>query len=342
MIKLLRYEIKKMLPIIIFTSAIISIIHFLTFVKIDHVHIYNPEYAPVAVNSPLVFITIYGMLLAFIAPLVFFYKMRRINVDHYYQLPIKKEKIYIIHYIVGLLFIIIPITICFIVNMIQIVTKPNLFDMKYAFIFFGTLILILITSYTIFSFSFTRCNNIIDGILNIFLYTILPFFIISSLLLIFNVINKENLMFIPENNGFYGLIYTPISKLTYNLNEAFLGHSNEFTTLDFISFGCWGAAAIILGILSIVLIKHDKAENSMQKSESWFGHKTIVPIITITTISFFTIDEYFILGLLTISIVSYGLYALAERNIKIGKKNLIVLGICIAVGVLLSIITGLY
>ena len=334
MIKLLRYEIKKMLPAYIFITAVLIIISYLSNMNATYISDNNFN----AINSPLSSYAFFGGILTLIAPIVYMFKMKKINVDHYYQLPLKREKIYIIHYIVGLLMIMIPLAISFLVTMAQVCSKEHIFDLKYAYLYFLVLMISLTVMFTIFSFAFSRCNTYVDGILNVFSFSYVPFIIILAFLNITTLIDDYNSVWYSFN----GIIFTPLGILTNKFNSLFCNKTATFVASDFIIFGCWAFAAIIFGILSVILIKYDKAENSMQKSDSWFGYKIILPIITICILSLGVFDESYVFILLGTSITMYGLYALAERNIKIGKKNLIVLGICIAVGVLLSIITGLY
>lgn len=327
MTKALLYEIKKQIPYLLFATISLVLINWLSFNDFTYINEYNPNIIP---TSPLFIYAIYGGILTLCSTGGYLFKMSKLHADLYLQLPIKKEKIYLIHYLVGIVKILIPITLAYLSTVLQISLHENLYDMLPALPYYFVLILCLISLYTIFSFAFTRCSNPADGGLNILAYMFILSLVLSTIYYLFNF-----------DLGFKGFVFEPLTILTKKYLIYMNGCFEVFSTPEIVSLIVWSIITIILGFLMFYLIRYDKTEDTMQISKTWFGPKTMFPTITICSIILYVHDELFFLPLIGIIIIMYGLYSIHSKNFKIGKKNAIIFISSILIGLIIAIIKNL-
>ena len=178
--KLLAYYLKKRFHIVLILSAImvtiltvfISNINFIHNAPVwDQTYEHIIGYEPVAVNSPIGYLTVFSCLLATIVPLFeFYFKMKKISIDQQYSLPIKREKLFLTKYIVVLFIILASLTIAYIWMIFITSLKENIFNMGYIYLYYPVLIGLTSVLYTIICFVYTRANTFFDGLINILFY----------------------------------------------------------------------------------------------------------------------------------------------------------------------------
>ena len=328
----LKYYIKERLSVIgIITTicVIISVISLLNseFIVRDGVYIYGIDeisYYNIASDTQLGIFSTLACILVLVVPIFEFkFKMSKITVDQMYSLPIKREKLFITKYIIGLIDIIIPISVAYFITVIWILLSKNLFTCIYYLPFYFVLLFTIIISYTIIVFAFTRGNTIIDGIINIAMYCLALFFltliidrvISTRLCSYFTVLSPivsfttlfENLLMMESHSQI------PTYKFSYD-KEIFIGIIVNFVL------------AAVLGFLFIYLNKRDKSENSMQKSYSWFSYKVFIPYYLTVLCLLFASDSILIIPILSL-IGGYLMYAIYNRSFKITwKQALIIVG----------------
>lgn len=345
--KYLRFHIKDSLPQIILFIVITLISCFSLSIDgyIHHNHYYNYD-SPT--NNPLTMIAVIGIVLSVGVPIIeFSYRMRKITIDQMYSFPIKREKIFLAHYITGYIKILIPVTVAVIYFLIDLSVKEHLFDVFYIIPFYFSLLGTLLIGYSFVTFIFMRGNTVGDGLINM-LFGI--FFIPAIIALITfhqpysyptNAMNSLNIDF---GDGF---IFKPVIDIIeyfqgemewYALSQ--IKQANEYLELPHFSansFG-WLIFHAIFGIasfvLSIILVKKDKSENSMGISNSWFSYKIMIPVY-LFVISYTAINAEFIAWLF-ILIGGFLMYVIYRRTLKIKIIDVIIIVSCVLGGLVIS------
>ncbi len=281
-------------------------------------------------NSPLAAITTTGCILATIVPMFeFYFKMRKVNIDQMYSLPITKKKLYLTKYLIGLCVVIVPIIIMSIYCFLYILLSDHVFNLIYYLPWIFALILVLAVIYTIVTFIYTRCNTYYDGVINIvlaiFALALIPLFV------------DRNETYI----GDYNLLYSPANLIT-TLFDAYFGVSpwqsisvEEALILDareIVSLSIYLALAVVSFVLFILLLKYDKAEDATEITNSIFTYKTAIPYYVILLIA---ISGY-LSAVVMCAIGGYIGYVIYQRSFNIKLKNAIILIICIVVGIVFS------
>ena len=301
-------------------------------------------------NSPLLSV-IAGIMttMCFIAPvLVYSFKMNKRCVDCYYALPLKKSKLYLVKTIIGLMMVLVPFTVAFWVTFLIFLIRPNNpYEMGWFVPAYFGLIFFAICLYGYNAFAFTRANSTIDGIVFmigyqsvIFLIVLLPFVWSGG-----ELFKAQYLLdFIPE----WGSIF-----FTLHMEGKVVGASvlNDYGTVGFtmtaMTFILPALRAVAGYGLMFVLLKYDKAEDSQQVSNSWFGYKTLIPIFAATIIGLI-VGAVLELSL-SLAVVVFVMFAIAafvlvivwRRKFVFGKTGWIVYGVSLGAGLVLAVITAL-
>lgn len=334
MIKMIKYNFKKRYLFIITTTIVLlalslEFIHNRLFVgAIYEPHSFDLVDGPL--NPPLGFVATMGCILSIIIPIVEFkFKMKKISIDQMYSMPIKREKLYLSNFLFGFIEILIPITVLFIDLIITILLSNHMYELKYLFIYYICLIGLVFILYSTVSFFFTRGNTLFDGIMNIIFISLIFALFINSI----NSFYRSS--FIGDWERYRSFtIFSPIINVTnyymdktceksmLEINPNYLVDTfdlNKIISLILIVF-----VGIVSFILFIILNKNDKAENSMDISNSWFSYKVFIPAyVLLFSISSANTND--LLSFIAVNVVGYIGYATYRRGLKLKKIDYILL-----------------
>ncbi len=334
MIKLLKYYTKKRAYIVGIISLILVLLAVLLY-KDGYIYTYkrgellvdNPQ------NCPISFYAVLGAILATIIPMFEFnFKMRKVSIDEYYSFPIKREKFYLVKFIIGFLEVLLPMTIFFLYTLIDIAMSDHLFDLIQYFYFYLLSIPVMASIYSIISFVYAKCNTTYDGIINVILIQFVFVILAGTIMEMFNLEQRESFFF----------IYSPMTRLSVYYgdfmqpSENYTAVSEIYNTLTNISFIVFLVIGIIAFVLLIWCSKYEKSENSMDISNSWFSYKTILPIYIVGITSL--IIEAELSFIILIIICAYIVYAIYRRNFKIPLCDIITIASSLVGGVILGVI----
>lgn len=345
MIKMLKYYFKKkwiVLLVLAIASLQITLITtstsaYTTSWCVDYVlNVWKVE----ATNPPIVAPTVIACVLATIIPFVeFSFKMKKVNIDQYYSLPIKRDKLYLTTFIFGYLEVIIPVSLSYLVSFLSIYSKPSMFEEIYFLPYYFILLFITLILYTIITFVFTRNNTFVDGLINVILAIFALSMValaLSSIFEAFYIINYKDIYL----NGSWYILYSPHTYLSGMFSEllckGFLTSYKYKTTVAFISLTLFVLIGTLCFYLFVKLSKNDKAENCMQISNSYISYKLMIPLYIVT--SFICLRSTSIFVLILISIVAFFMYVLYRRTFKLNKASIITLIVCCVLSFILAII----
>lgn len=273
-------------------------------------------------------LSIYLLVISIFVP-IYEYKVLKSKrgADMYYSLPISKSKLNLQIYLKGLIQIVASFITVFIITTIVYIIKDYGINYFYLLPLFLISLTGVVSLYSFNVFIFSKANNIIDGIIFIGIYLVISLLILISIDTIFSLNIEFNWIHFTPLNLLFGNNSYFEGKLKYEQVKFFLSF------MDYFMFIFWTLLSLSLGALSILYNKNTRPENLMEKSDTHFGYKTLIPIITFTliNISGLTIEDSFsIVILLVILFVAYILYVIYERSFKINTKNMIItLGIAI-------------
>lgn len=300
----------------------------------------------VTTNSPLILLLALMMnFMCFVAPaLVYSFKMNKRSVDCYYALPLKKTKLYFVKTLIGLLIVFIPFTVAYWTTFFVYLIRPNnpyemvwFVPIYFGLLFFGVCL------YGYNAFAFTRANSVQDGVALMMGYSV-----VMLLIALVPFVLSEGKIFA---NGWYLLDFIPEwgpCFFTSKMETLVVGgewEANEYglNVMTFLMPLLRGAAGYAL---LFALLKYEKAEDSQQVCESWFGYKTLIPIFTATIIGLlvgalveltWTVAlVYFVM----LAVASFVLAIVWRRKFVLGGEGWIVLGSGLAAAVVLALIVS--
>ena len=219
---------------------------------------------------------IYGalLILLFVVPMLMHsFKMSKRGVDGYYSLPLKKEKLYFVLTMVGLILVIVPYTVAYWSGFLALLfRKGNPYQMGYFVPAYFVGVLFAVFLYGINAFLFTRANRTSDGVIFMLAYSIVGYLFICII---------DCLLPLGE--------YIPYAiEASFFFSGGMFEYANEICNAiiggvaDYKYAGWWFGLSIGAGILCYALLfyslRFEKGENAEQTSESWFGYRALIPV----------------------------------------------------------------
>ena len=346
MLKMIKYNLKNRTLLILITTIVFLAIGFALYIDDDFLRYYhfynrvtNQSFNVIGPDSsPILFITIMACILCTIIPVIeFSFKMSKISIDQMYSLPIKREKLYMAKFISGFIEILIPVSVVFIFCLLKVLFSNHMYETIYFLPYFVCLILFMFFLYSTITFFFTRGNTVIDGIINI----VLIIFVVELFSSTIDSMLWGNIRNYFDSGSCY--LYSPISiiselfdnklsaeainKLQTMYDEYFYTERVTLTTYEIVSVIIFILIGIASIILFVVLNKKDKAEDSMQVSNSWFSYKVFIPVY-MSLISLLMMDGSELIGFVFLFVGTYIAYVIYRRSLKIKKWDIIVPVIC--------------
>lgn len=335
MIKFYLYYLKKRIPAV----AVIGIAFLITLIIIlNRAEIISFQRdndiitKKVGTFNPFICLTFILVSVVVVIPVMeFSFKMKRRSVDLYYALPLKRSKVFIVKYLVGLTELFILFIPSWLLTFIWIAVSDNLYNLSYFFGYLGMAILFGTLLYTFMCFFYTMANSLIDGIIFMSMAS-------CSLPLFINIIYELLLRSGTSNRLLYKRFYfapSPLFNLSYELyalmcnDKAAAEQYSNIIAVILVSVIC----LICGGLFFYIHSKKNDAEDVSDESDSLFGYKTFIPFYMATSMVIPT-QEYF---WAIIAVAGYLAYAVYRRSFKIKGMDIISLGVSVIVGILIGV-----
>ncbi len=334
-----KYLIKESIPLATIITIIMTLIHGLFSLTMDCK--YNSD-APVqylVYPTPLNVIVIIVLLVIIVTimPIITFARFKRKDfADVYFALPLSKKEIFLGKILCGFLVILFSFTISYFMGFFILLVRGADFYMASYITLYFILILSIIPLYLISTFFVLKANTVLDSVFFVGLYCIISSVIISAILIL---IFSSSYAYKFDEYYFYISPYFSFSKIydffgslllkgmpNYSISsDAY----NESLKMMFLSLGIQYIIGVLATVGIIFTIIHYKNEDIEERSTSWFGYKTLIPILfAICLISVFSIYDIASTALsYAIFIVAYIVLTmvLEFRSFKIPKSRYITL-----------------
>ena len=285
-------------------------------------------------TNPFIYLSIVLSVIVTIIPVMeFSFKMKRRSVDLYYSLPIKRIKLYICKYFVGLAEFLILYIPQWLISFIWLATLPsvsNIYDLSYSIYFMLLSIGYGILIYTFLTFFYSMGNTLVDGIIfmalaSCFLPTLMN--VMYSLILGANYSDRTFYM-----RWFF--IYSPLFDISGKMHSNMIGGNyGDINILGIIL----NIALAILASIAFFFIHSEKnnAELVGDESDTIFGYKLFIPLYMVT--SFKLISSSISALWVVIGLAGYLFYCIYRKSFRIKRNDIITLGVSIIIGLLIAI-----
>jgi len=275
------------------------------------------------------------VLLCTVVPvLMFSFKTDAKQADCLYSLPIKRQKIYFVKAVIGLMLVIIPYTIAFWSGFTVTALKPNSFTLSRFVAVYFISVPLAVMLFGINSFAFTRATRIIDGIIFIALYAGILAMPVALIQVFTNFYGYRQTPF----DALLWFSYSPLIQMIMS-QEAYWAH-HSFTWVMYVVAGVTGTAAWIGLFLTA---QYEKAENAERLSNTKIGYIILIPyyFTFMTTFSglFGGMGMAARMIIIIVGLIfSISLYIIFRRSFKLKKEDWISIGGALIIGIILSVI----
>lgn len=337
--KYFLYELKKHLWTLVILTAVCALPYIINAASFEMYWTWYPEYnglegdAERVINDPQLSFVFWELIfLLFIVPTIMYsFKMSKRGVDGYYALPLKKEKLYFVSTMVGLILVLVPFTVSYWGGFLALLVRPdNPYKMVYYLPTYFAGVCFAIFLYGINAFVFTRANRTSDGVIFMLAYAFVG-------MLAYEYVNS---LF----RDYWGY-------MSYAIQSAFVfgGGMLEFVEEmsskiagnegDLYYAGLWFATSIGFGVvgyaLLFYLLRFEKGENAEQNSDSAFGYMALIPVYLALGIG---LGGEEILGMIFMLIAAFVATIVHKRTFRLKWKDLLPLGGGFAAGIVLMLI----
>ena len=331
--KYFLYHLKERISVIITLSVLLVVLYFSLLINPNFLH-YNFIFSHVNV------FTIPVSILCLIVPLIeFSFKMNKQAIIKMYALPLRKEKLYLVRFLVGYLTIIIPFTIGFFLMMPllgSMYTKPSYVNTYFRnfpaiFLLYPLVLGASLLVYSYFSFFYTRGNRKADAIVTLILSITVP------CLIAYCIYHMQS--YVPGSLYLEFNPFSPIRRINeFISNLVFEVEAKIYIApYEIIGVSVISGIEVISLVLFILTSKYHMADDARNVSSSWFGLRVLIPVAGIT---FAYLISKIYLGVILLGLMgvfTYLEYALYVRSLKLNYKTRIVYVIVAAVEIIVFI-----
>lgn len=288
----------------------------------------------------LVFIAI--CILAYLLPLyVFRFLMNRSGNDLYLSLPIERKRLFYIHYLIGLIYLIaasliLLILYCMFVNIPSILEGSG-YSARTMLYFILNCYFILLGGclYTFFTYLVVRCHTLLDAILMGIAYTLLPLLIYYAGIALLEHASEAVLVStgygIYEGNILMSLLRLPTVMLSipmqmnlwtqqfasYGTNASF---SLEMLMLDGMIWIIFAIGCFFASRKAFVRIR---SEQSGQTTDAFFTYPLLIPLVTFLLLTGLQKEALFTVLTLFIAVAFMLAEFFAKRKIAFSFRKLV-------------------
>lgn len=254
---------------------------------------------------------------------------KRSSCDLYLSLPIKRERFFLLHYLIG---VVVLVVTTFGVYLLCLLIGFASVSFAQAMIF-GVIAEVLgVACFSFFTWIHIKCNSLLDAIVVCSLYFILPLLLHAGLR-VFMLRVEEGIYIADAFSSFYD---TDIALLITNfLSPVWLMRSIAmmFTTYDFTTFMCCGVlASIIFWMLMSFLFYVKGIRAFSQKHSENIGHRTtslvtypiLIPFFILVLLLFFVSSRFSIITTSILFVVYLLLTFFAQRRMKFHRSMLLI------------------
>lgn len=339
---LLRYYAKKRIPvlsIVVFIALVISVAITATTAMVVRFRTDRGVVEYVS-NTYLYYLTTMMAIFATLIPIYeFSFKMRKNSIDLFYSLPVKRNKLYIAKYLIGMVELFIIFTVCFIYVFIFAAISVNGRDVEFHIVYYVpyyfTILGLGFLLYNFIAFFYTRGNSAFDGIL----LTLLSVFAVTLVAsFVYAIIGKiQEPRYHPYtgqafNFTAYSLIYHLTSIYSTLLTKSV---SHPTPTVYLPSFITMLIVFVALVPLFFILNNSKKAEDTGDINTEWYLYKTFIPLYIICIYATITAHPFY---MILVPVAGYVGYVINNRSFKIKKWDIIFLASSTLIGAVIGIL----
>ncbi len=334
--KYFLYELKKHIWTLVILSAVCALPYIVNVATMRMSYTYFPETDNERIyiqNPQLSFVFGELLILLFLVPtIVYSFKMTKRGVDGYYSLPLKREKLYFVSTMVGLILVLVPFTVSFWSGFMTLLFRQgNPYKMGYYIpAYFGGLFFAVFL-FGINAFVYTRANRVVDGLAFMAAYAFVGLLSLTCLEYAFDV--SVSSWRIEQCFLFSGSMFAFVDRMCDYIMLSKIGEGYAGWW-----FGLTAAAGVLCYALLYFAIRFEKGENAEQNSNSWLGYKTLIPVYVALCFGGGAAEE--ILGFVLVLVGGVVATIVYKRKFRLKFIDWLPLIVGLVAGIALMVVSG--
>ena len=271
------------------------------------------------VGSPFLLLIIYSTIL----PVTEFscFKKRR-NLDCFYGLPVTRKELGLIHYVTGLICMVVPFSAGYLLNTLMMLRYPHAYSFDAVIGYYFVILLLAWCAYSLYVFVFNQANTTGDGIWFMILWNFLMWLAVAAVNEVMPIIYWRGKVVIDEIAKSSLSHYWGIQGEIMEVYEGVVEKRESASLWEFwgdLKCITWFVGWIITGFASTFLFFKSFGKRRMEKagevSDSWFGFKILIPLYA--TLSIINSEGEGLIWTVIFSFVGYLIYRRGFR-LKLG------------------------
>lgn len=264
------------------------------------------------------------IICAYVIPVMEFSVFKkRVNLDCLYALPINRRELAVVHYITGLMMLVIPYTLSYLLNALLLLRAPEAFDFSPLLPYYFVSLALGISQYSLFVFVFHKANTKGDGIWFIILWSFV-------LVLVLGALREMDIIDVYQTQ--FGIPWGLLTELTPGYSYLIEGIP-EWSTWSpdemwennqIVWFVIWLLAGIAATVGYVLDFGKQRTEKTGEISDSVFGYKVLIPVYAIAGMITFYVSDTPVFWLI-IEIIAISGYTIYRRGFHYKKSDIIIL-----------------
>lgn len=277
-----------------------------------------------------------GMLIVlcgFVPAYIYSFKMKKRSVDAHYSLPMRREGLYFVKTLIGLILTFVPYTVAFFMGTAVVAMRENLYEMQYLFLYYLFSLPLGVLLYGFYAFIFTRANTVGDGVVFMLAWTFVVELVLCVILELFRYWGFQAALPFLNDGDAFGMchlsigLFVQIADVCGDLLRSATTGSVSLHTVAFAILSGAGAWALLF-----LSLKKEKAENAEQISSSWWGYRILIPVYLAGVVG----GSNTLLGWCLTWIAAFVGFVVYRRSVKLKASDWLSLLAALVVGVLIS------
>lgn len=262
------------------------------------------------------------------------------QMDLFYSLPISRRKLFLTHFLYGLLQVVLIYTIMFFAGLFVLMLITIRFHFGYVMLIYFSNLPVILISYLLFTTIFLRANHKTDGMIYIGLWLVV---LMLLGMILFEFFDIESSILQP----YYGIIHINDYLEKKIAHEILHGvnvylYNSRTIVLYFVHTVCYFVLAILAGSLTLLFLPKEKNEQIGRISKSKFGYVFLIPCMMLFSTWIFPFSVYstgnFLYGS-SILIAGFVLSFIYRKGVKLRLIDLLLVVIPFLIGIVLSFLT---
>ena len=287
-------------------------------------------------------------ILAYLLPLFQFrFLMKRSHSDLYLSLPIERKRLFYVHYVIGLLFIVVCAFVELFVMYVFSAPKGSEWFALNKTVLMVCAVYILLGSclYTFFVAFIMHCHRVLDGIFICMIYTLLPLMLYYSLSALFYSVQEQVLeadRFYTTIKGSYIIegsdmgshsvvfIFASLLSIPWQMNcwldvaNSSVVVSNETMLFLQIALLAWLIIAVLCFLHARDVMVRIRSEMSEQPTRSLFTYPMLIPATTLLIILGIGSGKIISLPIMIIFVLYLLAHCFAQRKLTCDVRNIVI------------------